>query len=236
MGSTTSNIANETAKALISVSNTASQNCKFSVNELQSATVKLGTNTNINIYLDWAQYIVLQDSCYQESSIQNQINQEITQEANQIAKSIAQQFSLSSATASNVVTIVAEMSVAISNSFIQNCATFEDQTQIVVIEGGVNNVANIYSNWQQYNNSVLNCVQKDAAVNSAQQKLQQAVKQEADATVENFLAGIIGAIVAVFAVIGIIFFIAIYFLRGSGTNTDTKTIEQTIAANPELLA
>lgn len=234
MGASASNIADETAKALISISNSAAQNCKVSVDQLQSARVQGGTDDNVNLDLNWAQYIVLDQSCLQQDKFQNTSNQQITQEAQQVAKAIAQQFSLSGATSSNVVKIVAEMSVAISNAFRQSCTSFEDQTQAIIIEGGVQNNINIYANWQQYNNTVQACVQKDQAVSNAQQRLQQTVSQEASATVENWLAGIIGAIAAVFAGIGIIFFAFLYFVRGGGGGGATTVQLQPGEIPPEL--
>lgn len=207
----TTNIANETVQALINVSNNASQSCVLSADQVQLTNFTNLHNVNLNIFENFNQYLVLKSNCIQNVTLQNNLSQIMAQEADQIAKSIAQQFQFGTTVAKNVSTQTANLAIQVSNSFVQNCAGYSAQFQEFNLTNSTNVTGNVYLNWEQYNASTFQCVMQDQAVTNASQQLQQTTNQEAQSTVENFLATILGTIFAIFAVIFIIIFAFIYF-------------------------
>ncbi len=224
MGSSTSNISNEIVKAIISVTTSASQTCKIEGNQVQSCTFSNNTGENANYDLYMTQNMVIDAQCLQDSKTQTQTNQNVSQAASQIAKSIAQQFSLSSSDASNFAKAVVELSTTVSNSYISNCNGAFTQVQSCTFNNNNVNNVNIYANLQQFNNTSFDCVLKDSSVTTAAQKVQQSIDQQASATTENFLAGILGSVVAVLAGVGLLMFIVIYALS-PGRPTSSPTIK-----------
>lgn len=227
MGAISSNVAESVAKQLISVTNSTLSTCKMTSQQQQSAVITVGSGSNFSGTFNWNQQIGLRQDCVSNATTANQISQDMAQKVDQVAKAVAQQFQLSAAVSSNVTRLTSEMATAISNSFTNECSNFGTQQQALVISTSDNTRSSVFANWNQVYDSTLNCVQKSAAVNSAQQKLQTAISQEASATVENFLAGIIAAVAAVFAFIGIIFFVIIFMSRSSSS---TVTVEAPPAA------
>lgn len=221
MGATASNISEETAKALVQISNTATQSCMVSDSEIQQITINGITGSNLNIVANLEQSLVLNSDCLQSDTVQNSVQQAMAQKANQLAKAIAQQYELSAAEADNLAQEIAQMSTQISNSFRQNCSNFGAQVQSFTLENGSQLDATIYLNFDQYNASVTQCVSQDAAVNNSFQSIAQTTQQTASATVQNFLAGILAAIFGILAIIGLVFFSFILFgyigTHGSGS-------------------
>jgi hypothetical protein len=230
-GASASNIADETVQALINVSNSASQSCVVSADQIQSANISGNTGGNYNIYEDWSQYLILNSSCIQNVTFQNNISQVINQEASQIAKTIAQQFQLSSANSKNVVNETANLSTQVSNAFAQKCLGYESQIQSFNLTNNTDVNANVYQNFEQYNASTFKCVMQDQAVNNTTQQLQQSFSQQATSTIENFFAVILGIVFAIFAVIGIIVF-GLLFFRGSSSSP--TTIVQQAQPSPNI--
>lgn len=196
------NISNEIIQSMVNSSNSALQNCQ--VDDSQIQTEEINGVTGGTFYNDWSQKFVLRTDCSSDDKFQNTVSTSIQQKAQQLAKSISQQFELSSAESANISNELANLSVQVSNSFIQNCYTSGIQLQVVVVQDATNVVVN--NNLSQYNETVANCVSKDQAVNSTIENIQQAVSQTATSTVESFLSGLIGVIIAIFALIGIIIF------------------------------
>jgi hypothetical protein len=222
------NIANEMVNAMVSDNNSIVQSCSQDVTQIQEQIFKNVSKVG-PIYNNWNQYSMVKSNCIQQSSIQNQISQKTVQSAEQIAKSIAQQFQLSSSAAVNLTNLSASLAVAVSNSFNQTCNTNVTQSQFQLIDG-VDQIVGVYNNWNQYNQLAADCVQKDQAVNTIQQQIQQQIQQSATATVENSLAVILGMIFAIFAVIGIIYFISMYYKRPQQTQQSQSDIDTEIAS------
>lgn len=226
------NISEETIKGLITISNKATQKCIQDASQIQEVIISGNNKSNIVVNNDWTQQLLLTTNCVQNVSFNNDIGQAMAQEAQQLAKAISQQFQLASAKASNLSRATAELSINVSNAFVQECISSESQEQIAILKNNTKSDINVFNNWQQYNMSTFDCVMKDSAVTNARQKVDQITTQQATATVENFMAGIIGAIFAVFAIIGLIIFAIFFFRSGTSpvTNTPTKiqnTQEQT---------
>lgn len=239
-GSTAENIATETIQALVNVSNFASQSCVISADQIQSANISGNTGGNFNIRENWSQFLVLDSKCIQSVTFQNNISQLMSQEAEQIAKAISQQFQLSSANAKNVVNETANLSIQISNSFVQNCAGYESQIQSVNLTDNTDVNANVYQNWEQYNASQFQCVMQDQAVNNTTQRIQQSVDQQAEATIQNFFAVLFGIIFGIFAIIGLIIFGLIFFGYIESSSRSSPQIQpvpsNTSDIDPETLA
>jgi hypothetical protein len=219
-----SNIANETVQAMLSVTNDAISTCMVDTSQFQGANVTKNKDSTIDLNLNWSQVAVLKANCTQDVQVQNKVNQAILQEAEQISKSIAQQFQLSASEAKNVVNTTTNLAIRVSNSFIQTCSAGATQVQNLNINENTHVSVNVFANWSQYNQSVVNCVMKDKAVTDATQAVQQTVDQKSTATVENFFATVFGAVFAIFAVIGIIIFSFLFFRpsgRGGGTSQVT---------------
>ena len=227
------NIANETVQALINVSNSASQSCQISADQIQSINISGNTGGTFNVNQDWTQYLVLQSTCSQNVTFQNDISQLMAQEADQIAKTISQQFQLGSAASKNVSNQTANLSIQVSNAFVQNCTGYESQIQVATLTNNTNTDVNLYQNWEQYNASTFECVMNDRAVNNTTQQLQQTVNQQAETTVQNFFAVIFGAIFGIFAIIGIIIF-GLIFLGRIGRSSTPVTVQQSSASNVDL--
>lgn len=209
--STSENVSNETVQGLINVANSAAQSCQVSATQIQSANISGNTGGNINVTENWKQFLILNSECIQSVTFQNNISQLMEQEADQLAKSIAQQFQLASAEAKNVANATADLSIQVSNAFTQNCTGYESQIQTFKLTNNTDVTANVYQNWEQYNSSTFKCVMRDQAVNNTTQRMQQDIGQQAEATVQNFFAVILGMIFAIFALIGIIVFALIFF-------------------------
>jgi hypothetical protein len=214
----TTNISNEIVQALTSVSNSASQSCVLSSEQVQLTNLNNLHHVDINIFENFNQYLVLNSACIQNVTLQNNLSQIMSQEAQQIAKSVAQQFQFGTTVAKNVSNQTADLAVQVSNSFVQNCAGYSAQIQEFNLTNSTMVTGNVYLNWEQYNASTFQCVTQDEAVNNTMQQINQTTNQQASATVENFLATIIGSIVAIFAVIFIIIFAFIYFGVGEVTS------------------
>ncbi len=221
---TSENIANESVKGLISITNTASQTCKVAASQIQSINITGNVGGKIVSINNWDQFLGLNNSCLQSNDFRNNITQSVQQMAEQLARSISQQFQLGSTESKNVVNATAELAITVSNSFIQGCSLSGSQIMNATISGNRNVDITISNSWQQYNQSVLDCVQQNQAVNNASQQLQQIVNQTAESTVQNFFAILLGIIFAIFALIGLIIFAWIFFRSGSSSTTTTPVV------------
>ena len=240
-GASAENIATESVQALVNVSNNASQGCVVSADQVISVNISGNTGGTLNLNENFRQFLILNSSCLQSVTFQNNISQIMSQEADQIAKAISQQFELSSAKAKNVVNETANLAIQVSNSFVQNCAGFESQIAVFNLTNNTNLNANVYQNWEQYNASQFQCVMQDQAVNTTMQQVQQTVNQEAEATVQNFFAVLFGMIFAIFAAIGIIIFGLIFFGFFERSSTPAAPPQQIITnagppVDPEIAA
>jgi len=225
------NIANEMVNAMVSDNNSAKDNCSIDTSQIQSQNINgLNGGTFIN---NWNEYAITDAQCVQSDNFSNSVSQSTLLKAEQLAKSISQQFQLSSSAAFNLTNLAANLAVTVSNSFTQDCYANTTQQQLQTVNntngggttGGITG-GFVYNNWNEYSQSALDCISKDQAVNNIQQQIQLAVQQSASATVENTLAQILGIIFAIFAVIGIIYFISMYYKKPqqqqSSSDIDTE--------------
>ena len=234
-GAVAENVANVSASSFISVINSASQSCVVSANNIQNATISGNSGTTINVTLDWKQSLHVDATCYQAVVFNTDVQQTLSQQATQLAKAIAQQFQIGDADSRNVMNATAALGDAIGNSFSQKCATYGSQIQSVSINGNTNSNIILAANWDQQSNIVQNCVQNDSAVTAAKNQLTQAISQSASSTVENWLAGIFGAIAMVIMGGGLVIFMIFIIMsmgkkKEEGKETPGKTNAKTEAA------
>lgn len=230
MGAVSSNISSEIVKSLVQVTNTAAQGCVFQADQVQNVTISGASGGTFIINEDWQQNLNLNSECLQSVNFQTSTKQAIQEEIKQLAKSIAQQFGLSAAESYNLAREVAQISTQVTNSYLQNCVNSEAQIQNFELVNATNVTGYVYQNWDQYNTSTISCIMQDQAVTDTSQQISLTTEQTAEATVQNFLAGILAAIFGILAVIGLIFFGLVFFgfifLKGGGGGATKVTLQQ----------
>lgn len=206
------NYASEMVQSMINVSNSATQTCQIANSQIQNASISGVSGGSVTVNADWKNQLVLNYECLQSTKFSNQLGQTINQEAKQLAKAINQQFALGEAEASNTVKLSAQLGITVSNAFTQECLAYNSQIQNISYGTATNTTAVLNLNWENYNASSFKCVMQNQSVTNVTQQISQEISQSATATIENWLAGIIGAIAAVIGAIALIIFAAIFFL------------------------
>jgi hypothetical protein len=235
------NISNQMIRNLVNVTNTATQNCRNSASQYQLKSISNLTDSNVFSFGNMTQTVVVETKCVQEAAFDSKVTQEITQQAEQVAKAISQMFQLGDTESKNLVNLSSDLGTQVLNAFTQNCTSEQTQTQVTRIDNLTRSNAVVVGNMSQYVNIMTACVTKDAAVNQVATKIDQATKQTATATVENFLAGIFGSIFAIVAVVGVIFFIILLIMLpkgggGGGVNVNVgNPVDQSLEAEVDAL-
>jgi hypothetical protein len=200
------NIVDADIKSIINVMNSASQTCKSNISQTQFQNFNNINNSRININQNWDQIIQFNYDCLQNVSFQNDTSQKVSQEAKQIAESISEFLALGAADAENVARLNQDLAIQVSNAFSQTCAVDISQTQGQVFNNIQGSDITIFQNWNQYNNSMINCVMQDSAVSNTSQEMQQVIDQSATAKALGLGSLISGFIIIIIAVIALLIF------------------------------
>jgi hypothetical protein len=85
--------------------------------------------------MDWSEWASVNVSCAQQVTVSDKIQNDIQAAINQAAKSISQSLNLNpgSTKSKNMTNLTTELSTAITNNFIQNCASQLGQQQSLTI-------------------------------------------------------------------------------------------------------
>lgn len=223
------NTASATASAVVQFLNQTNQNCFFSFSQNQVITVVTRGRQTADVDLGvLEQRLVLNQVCQQTNDVTSDVSQVLSQQVQQLAQSITQQFQISGKTkSSNIVNAVASVATSVTNSFAQTCSVQGSQNQYILIEGVDGNTneskVNVYGNLSQYTISVTDCILNDIVVNQAIQNLAQEIDQSSKSVVENFLAGILGPVLAIISLVGIIV-LAFLLIRGGRSSSPGTVI------------
>ncbi len=223
--------ASNTVEAGISVAVNAiiesTQICQSRVLQSNDLNIVGNRGSVINIgAIDWSQVISLNETCSQSAQSSLSIDNTLDQTIKQIAAATSQAFeaSVNSTDAQNISESWERIGEKIKIAYTQTCQELLVQQNTANISDSVSSRITLASlNWSQSTDSVVNCVQKTAAVVDLKNKLVQDIEQKATATVESLLGGLIGIIII------IIIIIAVVVLGGGKTLTNPKFIIPLVA-------
>ena len=242
MGSHTSKdqVASVT-NSLYNVINTTTQNCGSS--QTQSQVINISNNKNAGFTagnINLAQNAQGNFSCYNDSTAQTTLTNNLTQTAQQQATATTQIFQIptGSTQATTIAQYTTNLATTINNAFLNTCLSQVNQAQGLNFTNNKGkaasaNVGNL--TFSQSFDEVVNCLQNNANVISAQTNLQQAIGQQAVSSVSStWIIAIVIAVIAVIVVIGIIIAV-IVFTIGRTAKTGLETYGEVSHGAQELL-
>lgn len=213
-----SNTATEAVSILNTVVNSSTTNCKVSTSEVQEFGFNYLNGTTVDVNINADQITFINTECFSTTSFNTSLTNSISQAATQLATAISQQFSLPAfSEADNVVQITAQLANTIQNTFVNNCSQTLSEVQQYTVNGANNSHIIGTLNFQQGLDDVNQCIFKNSAVNSLQNKLAQAVSQSATAKTANTIAGIIAAAFgSFFLIVAVVFVLLAFGVIGGG--------------------
>jgi len=227
MGGTSSkNIVESTTNSFINVINESTQECRGTVNQGATYRIKGIKGGDINVgEINFRQAATIDTACYSKNNVQNNIENNIKQLAEQIATSINTSLNLnpSSTKAENVTRYVTNMGLAISNAYRSECSNRAAQAQTVeLVDAEDIKFSAAVINFDQFFQSISNCIQENETVNQAKNDLEQTINQEAvverkgilDSLFGGLFSGIFGIIIIIVVIIVILAVVGgvIYFI------------------------
>ncbi len=202
-----SNTAKESIVVLNEVVNKAVNDCKLVVTQSQIASFSGITGGTLNVNSNWTQQAALDLGCVADNKFQTAMNNSLAQSAKQTAEAVVQQFSLATfSEATNYVELSMKASNIVQNTFYNSCLGSITQNQTIVFSDISNTNIAVGLNWSQTTDAVTNCIFNNSTVNGIQNDMSQAISQAATAKQENFLTGILVAIVIFIAILGLLLF------------------------------
>lgn len=209
---TASNELDAMIKAGVSVATSTAQSCFPRLSQQQIIQIA-NAHGNVDINgIKAGQTIFLDVNCMSTSSVTNDVQQQISSQLSQMANALVGGLSLGQSDANNLMKSTIDLSSAIANAFTQSCTLAASQQQLIsVIDVGGNvHISNI--DWDQFANTVLDCVQQTVVNTTAAQTIAQIIDQGAkakNAGFLDFLGGMAGKLVLIViaVVIGAVFLV-----------------------------
>jgi hypothetical protein len=164
--SISNNVAKDTQAIVASVTNDFTQQCTQSTSNDQ--TIDLSKCKGVKIdRINLSENIAISTKCVQNNSTQNQIKEAITTQLTQQAKSVTQALGLPSVNiANNIVENAAKVGEQVSNTFSQTCVNDISSSQRFNCSDSQNVTIGVID-FQNNQQALTDCVQKNDAVNKA---------------------------------------------------------------------
>lgn len=228
MGSSTSkNYVDSVVESYTKITSDVAQECGTEIN--LSQLVSLGGSCKLtDVTFNWDQALVLDLKCAQNVIVLNKIKTKIEEALTQKASAEAALLGMGSTDAENFISLHKVLATEIKNSFLQNCATKNVQTQSFACADAAG-AERVVFNWNQKSTLMKNCTQKARAVTDILEQIASTVAQHSSTNKFLWLAiglSIVGAILLIV--------LAVYLYRRYQTSTKTEKKKTTATATPIL--
>ena len=211
--SISNNVAKDTQAIVASITNDFTQRCQQSTSNDQTIDLTKCKDVKID-EINLSNNVAISTKCVQNNSTQNQIKEAITSQLSQQAKSVTQALGLPSVNvANNIIDASANVGEQVANAFSQTCVNDISSSQMFNCsesEGVTIGVINFENN----NQGLVDCVQKNTAVNNALLEYSRVIGQTAAATqADNFATAAIFFLV----ILGVVAYIYVQSIKSEAS-------------------
>ena len=234
-----SNYVDQTLNVMTNSITTSTNQCSTNVTTGQYNIIKGGNSINCNVSVSADIETQVDMSCYASTDVQNNVSNTLAQAAKLQAEAVNQQFGLLTfSEAINVSNSYINLSNNMTTAFYNSCITDITTNQTNVIDCGGSSNMTVDVNFNDTTQLSQDCVFNNSNVVRVSNNIKQSVAAAAKAEIQNYIAGIITAMLGVLVVIGLILFLLLLIFKSSGGKKETTRVEQQSGSggNEDLLA
>lgn len=232
-----SNYVNQTLKVMTDSITTSTNQCSTNVTTGQYNIIKGGNSVGCTVNVSANIETQVDMSCYASTDVQNNVSNNLSQAAKLQSEAVNQQFALLSfSEAINVSNSYINLSNTMSTAFYNSCITdiTTNQTNVIDCQGSTNMTVDVsFNDTTQLSQ---NCVFNNTNVVNVSNQIKQSISAAAKAEIQNFIAGIITAIIGLLLVVGLVLFLLLLVFKSTGGKKGTPPVEQGQSGGEDLLA
>jgi len=220
-------------EAIAQVINDGVQNCSQQLTNEEFNNIRIDGSRIRDLDLNIDQFAKVKTQCLQSEEATTQLDQALQASATQVAKSVSQQLELSTAKAKDVIRLNALAASTIKNNFVQQCVATETQEvrNDITVENSI--IGSLVINSDQYIRDLVSCSTRGQQISDITEQITATIEQEASATVENFFAPFLIALVIIIGIIALFLFLPAIF-RGRSSSSADQEVELGLPLQGEL--
>lgn len=207
-GTSSRNAVNETVKVMTQISNTATTDCVYTINQDQSLTVNASGGSTVSITdANFMEFANVDQKCVSTVATNSKVKSQIESQIKQIATSISQAFQLPSGgdSSSNLDNILENLKTAVANAYTGTCSQNFNQTETATFNASGGSTITVgVLNYNDTFQSVQDCIFQDDAVTQASNVVQNTISQKAKSEVESIFGPLLALLLIVILVVVVI--------------------------------
>lgn len=221
------NYVNQTLNVMTNSITTSTNQCSTNVTTGQYNIIRGGNSVNCNVTVSANIETQVDMSCYASTDVQNNVSNDLSQAAKLQAEAVNQQFALLTfSEAINMSNSYINLSNTMSTAFYNSCITdiTTNQTNVIDCQGSTDMTVDV--SFDDTTRLSQDCVFNNSNVVNISNKIKQSVKAAATAEIQNYIAGVITAIIGLLLIVGLVLFLLLLVFKSTGGKKEPPPVEQ----------